>query len=136
MAKPTVQGTPTFNTSGYYVHIQVQVADDLESPAPGTPAPVVTMIRIWGESSKNNTVCYDARATTQAKIVESWPTLAWDSDDDWSEHWFLYDSEQAYYRICVEVTLSDGTQPYKCGVFKVPPSTQHGPLPRIDLTDC
>jgi hypothetical protein len=39
MAKPTVQGTPTFNTSGYYVHIQVQVADDLESPAPARRRP-------------------------------------------------------------------------------------------------
>jgi hypothetical protein len=137
MAKPTVLGTPTFNTSGHYAHIQVRISDDVGPPAGGGPTPDVTMVRVWGESQTTDKDCVDARATSQVKIETTYPTLPWDSEVDWSQHWFLYDDEQAYYRICVEVTFSDGSpQVYKCKAFKRPPSYVHDPLPEVELKDC
>jgi hypothetical protein len=137
MAKPTVKGSPHFNTAGYYVHLRVKIEDDVDPPAAGDPQAEVMMVRVWGMSQASDKRCSDNRKSTQSKMDESWPALPWDSEPYWKDHWFPYESSDEYYRICAEVSLSDGTRSYKCAVWKIP-STQAGSitLDEVELKDC
>jgi hypothetical protein len=116
MSAPTVRGRPWFNTAGHYVNIRVRIDND---PPHGVTA---TYVRAWGESSVSDKTCLKYKGSAKPKIKEPIAELPWNSDDysNYSEQWFHYDPECRYYRICAEVTLSNGEEVNVCYVWEVP----------------
>lgn len=135
MSVPTTQGRPWFDTSGTYVKLYVEVGDDLN------PGDRVTRISIWGAST-TTTKCVDASKTSSPAITvgaANGITLPWDNHGPSydSASWLHWDSEQPYYRICVELMVTNGTTStrlYKCGLWEAVLEGEYPPSPLADCT--
>jgi hypothetical protein len=132
MSVPTTLGRPWFDTTGTYVELHIQVQDNVN------PGDIVTNISVWGASATTRR-CLNTMRTSSPDFsvsVASGISLPWDNHNPGSPSWAPWDSDQPYYRICVQLIVRNGattTQLYKCALWE---AVLEGEYPLSPLMDC